>query len=193
MMAGSPISTAERPSDREVVFHRLLDAPRELVWKVWSDPEHLHHWFGPAGFTLTTLEFAFVPDGVWRASSCTGPTAPIIPIWSGSARSSPRPGWSTRMGGICRGRRSTSSLKLDVVSSSPLTARTERRSRYFRIVGARASIITVHGIVVAAAHNTRAIARFTSIFGSTLANHCIRGFTDAKFRSVPFSKTAGGG
>lgn len=55
MMPGSPISTADRPSDREVVFRRLLDAPRELVWKVWSDPEHLHHWFGPAGFTLTTL------------------------------------------------------------------------------------------------------------------------------------------
>ena len=66
MRPGSPISTADRPSDREVVFRRLLDAPRELVWKVWSDPEHLHHWFGPAGFTLTTLEFAFVRDGVWR-------------------------------------------------------------------------------------------------------------------------------
>jgi uncharacterized protein YndB with AHSA1/START domain len=33
MMPGSPISTADRPSDREVVFRRLLDAPRELVWK----------------------------------------------------------------------------------------------------------------------------------------------------------------
>lgn len=56
----------ERPSDHEVVFHRRLDAPPELVWKIWSDPEHLRHWFGPAGFTLTTLEFAFVPGGVWR-------------------------------------------------------------------------------------------------------------------------------
>jgi len=66
MMPGSPTSTADRPSGREVVFRRLLDAPRELVWKVWSDPGHLHYWFGPAGFTLTTLEFAFVRDGVWR-------------------------------------------------------------------------------------------------------------------------------
>lgn len=59
-------SRAERPSDREVVFTRLLDAPRELVWQAWSDVNHLHRWFGPAGFTTTTHEFAFVPGGVWR-------------------------------------------------------------------------------------------------------------------------------
>lgn len=53
-------------SDREVKFSRVLDAPRELVWKVWSTPEHLHRWFGPSGFTTTTHEFSFVPDGEWR-------------------------------------------------------------------------------------------------------------------------------
>ena len=31
----------EHPSSREVIFSRLLDAPRELVWKVWSDPQQL--------------------------------------------------------------------------------------------------------------------------------------------------------
>jgi uncharacterized protein YndB with AHSA1/START domain len=36
------------------------------VWDVWSDVRHLHEWFGPAGFTTTTQEFAFVPGGVWR-------------------------------------------------------------------------------------------------------------------------------
>ncbi len=65
-MPGSPRSSADRPSDHEVVFRRLLDVPRELAWKVWSDPAHLQHWFGPAGFRLTTLEFALVPGGVWR-------------------------------------------------------------------------------------------------------------------------------
>jgi uncharacterized protein YndB with AHSA1/START domain len=65
-MPGPEPSTVERPSDHEVVFRRLLDAPAELAWKIWSDPEHLRHWFGPAGFTLTTLEFDFVPGGVWR-------------------------------------------------------------------------------------------------------------------------------
>ena len=49
-----------------MVFSRLLDAPRELVWKVWSEQAHLHEWFGPSGFTTTTHEFSFVPGGVWR-------------------------------------------------------------------------------------------------------------------------------
>lgn len=56
----------ERPSEREVVFTRLLAAPSELVWEVWTDPRHLHEWYGPAGFTTTTHEFSFVPGGVWR-------------------------------------------------------------------------------------------------------------------------------
>ncbi len=66
MMPTSPQSTADHPSDREVVFRRLVDAPPELVWKIWSDPEHLRHWYGPAGFSLTTQEFAFETGGVWR-------------------------------------------------------------------------------------------------------------------------------
>ena len=60
------MTTFERPSDREVIFSRLLDAPRELAWKVWSDVQHLHQWWGPAGFTTTTHEFQFVPNGEWR-------------------------------------------------------------------------------------------------------------------------------
>jgi len=60
------MSVREHPSDREVMFSRLVDAPRELVWKVWSEQDHLHQWFGPTGFTTTTHEFAFVPGGVWR-------------------------------------------------------------------------------------------------------------------------------
>jgi uncharacterized protein YndB with AHSA1/START domain len=55
-----------RPSGREVVFSRLIAAPVELVWEIWSDVRHLHEWFGPAGFTTTTQEFAFEPGGVWR-------------------------------------------------------------------------------------------------------------------------------
>src|SRR5262245_1678910 len=53
-------------SDREVVFTRLLDAPRQVVWEAWTDPRFLHEWWGPDGFTTTTHEFAFVPGGLWR-------------------------------------------------------------------------------------------------------------------------------
>jgi uncharacterized protein YndB with AHSA1/START domain len=59
-------SRVERPSEREVVLSRLLDAPQELVWRMWSELRYLQEWFGPAGFTTTTIEFDFVPGGVWR-------------------------------------------------------------------------------------------------------------------------------
>jgi len=65
-MSETGLSLVEHPSDREVVFTRLFNAPRERVWQAWTDPRHLHAWWGPAGFTTTTHEFAFVPDGVWR-------------------------------------------------------------------------------------------------------------------------------
>src|SRR5262245_3319386 len=60
------MALVEHPTGHEVIFTRVLDAPREIVWTMWSDVEHLHQWFGPSGFTTTTHEFAFVPNGVWR-------------------------------------------------------------------------------------------------------------------------------
>ena len=37
-------------SDKEITFTRLLDAPRDLVWRVWTDPEHVAKWWGPDEF-----------------------------------------------------------------------------------------------------------------------------------------------
>lgn len=59
-------SSAERLSDREIIFTRSVDAPREWVWMIWTEPRHLHRWWGPTGFTTTTHEFTFAPGGVWR-------------------------------------------------------------------------------------------------------------------------------
>ena len=36
---------------REVVITRIFDAPRDLVWRAWTEPEHLTRWFGPRTFT----------------------------------------------------------------------------------------------------------------------------------------------
>jgi len=36
------------------------------VFKAWTDPDHLVHWWGPKGFTNTFHEFALKPGGVWR-------------------------------------------------------------------------------------------------------------------------------
>ena len=53
-------------SDREIVTTRVFDAPRELVFKAWLDPEHIPQWWGPNGFTTTTHEMDARPGGVWR-------------------------------------------------------------------------------------------------------------------------------
>jgi uncharacterized protein YndB with AHSA1/START domain len=53
-------------ADREIVITRLFDAPRELVFQVWTDPKHVDHWWGPNGFTTTTYERDVRPGGVWR-------------------------------------------------------------------------------------------------------------------------------
>ncbi len=34
-------------ADRELTITRTLNAPIELVWKVWTDPEHIKNWWGP--------------------------------------------------------------------------------------------------------------------------------------------------
>jgi len=53
-------------SDRELVFNRLLDAPRNLVFKVWTDPDHIVKWWGPNGFTNTNHGMDVSKDGIWR-------------------------------------------------------------------------------------------------------------------------------
>ncbi|MEO7113934.1 MAG: SRPBCC domain-containing protein, partial [Polyangiaceae bacterium] len=42
--------------DREIVLSRVFEAPRALVYDVWTQPEHLTQWFCPKGFTTTTRE-----------------------------------------------------------------------------------------------------------------------------------------
>ena len=39
--------------ERAVTLTRVYDAPRELVWRAWTDPKHMAQWFGPRGFTAT--------------------------------------------------------------------------------------------------------------------------------------------
>ncbi len=57
---------AHVPADEPVIaFNRLLDAPRELVWEVFTDPRHLARWWGPNGFSITTHSHAARKGGVW--------------------------------------------------------------------------------------------------------------------------------
>ena len=51
---------------RAIIATRVLDAPRALVFEVWTDPKHLAQWWGPDGFTTTTSGFEMKAGGVWR-------------------------------------------------------------------------------------------------------------------------------
>lgn len=50
---------AEKPPSPEgtaSVYTRVLDAPRELVWKAWTEPERFRRWWGPRGYTSPVTE-----------------------------------------------------------------------------------------------------------------------------------------
>ena len=50
---------------RTLVITRTLNAPRELVWKMFSDPYHLAQWWGPKGFTNRVEKLDFRTGGSW--------------------------------------------------------------------------------------------------------------------------------
>ncbi|MCH7834472.1 MAG: SRPBCC domain-containing protein [Proteobacteria bacterium] len=48
----------------EYILARVFDAPREMVWRAWTDPEILHRWYGPNIETIIH-EFELKPGGAW--------------------------------------------------------------------------------------------------------------------------------
>ena len=52
--------------DKELTITRVLNAPIDLVWKVWTDPDHIKNWWGPNGFTNTIFEMDVKPGGNWE-------------------------------------------------------------------------------------------------------------------------------
>jgi uncharacterized protein YndB with AHSA1/START domain len=50
----------------ELVYERVFDAPRDLVWKVMTDPARITQWWGPHGYTTTVVEMDVRPGGRWR-------------------------------------------------------------------------------------------------------------------------------
>ena len=60
----APASTA--PDNREAVAVRVFDAPRELVFRAMTDPEHVKRWYGPRGTELTSCEIDLRVGGRFR-------------------------------------------------------------------------------------------------------------------------------
>jgi uncharacterized protein YndB with AHSA1/START domain len=59
--------TVTTPTDREILMTRVFDAPRDLVFDVWTKPEHLPHWLlGPEGWTMPVCEVDLRPGGAWH-------------------------------------------------------------------------------------------------------------------------------
>ena len=56
---------AEKGSE-EFVISRVFDAPCERVWKAWTDPDRLKHWWGPKGFTVHHCTVDLRPGGVFH-------------------------------------------------------------------------------------------------------------------------------
>jgi uncharacterized protein YndB with AHSA1/START domain len=48
-----------------LLLTRVFNAPRELVFKVWTDPEHFGKWWGPQGFSLDVVRMDVRPGGMF--------------------------------------------------------------------------------------------------------------------------------
>ena len=54
---------AKHTSERRFAITRTFTAPRALVFKMWTDPEHFKHWWGPKGSTIGTCTIDLRPGG----------------------------------------------------------------------------------------------------------------------------------
>ena len=63
-----PMTTLQvtTPSDLEIVMTRAFDAPRDLVFEVWTKPEHVRHWWGLRSSSMIHCEADVRPGGSWR-------------------------------------------------------------------------------------------------------------------------------
>lgn len=64
---------------KEGRFMRVFEAPRELVFKAWTDPKHLAQWWGPHGFTNPVCEVDARPGGAIRIDM-RGPDGTVYPL-----------------------------------------------------------------------------------------------------------------
>jgi uncharacterized protein YndB with AHSA1/START domain len=50
----------------DLILERTLDAPVDLVWKAYTDPQHLKQWFAPRPYQITECELDLKPGGIFR-------------------------------------------------------------------------------------------------------------------------------
>ncbi len=57
---------AAAPNENSIVITREFDAPRDLVWKVWTEKQHIEQWFGPKRFDTRVDHLEFTKGGEIR-------------------------------------------------------------------------------------------------------------------------------
>lgn len=60
------MSIAIEQTETDLTFIQVLDAPRELLFKVFSESEHVKQWWGPEGWAMPICTIDFRPGGVWH-------------------------------------------------------------------------------------------------------------------------------
>jgi uncharacterized protein YndB with AHSA1/START domain len=73
--------TKRTTSEREFTITRVFDAPREPVFRAWTDPDQAAHWYGPRGCTTprSTIAMDVRPGGTWRATMIRDDTGEEFP------------------------------------------------------------------------------------------------------------------
>ena len=56
----------ENLGNRTLTIERLIDAPIDLVWEAWCNPEHIIKWWGPKGMKTKVVHHDFKIGGAWN-------------------------------------------------------------------------------------------------------------------------------
>ena len=72
-LASKPVAT------RDLILTRMINAPVDLVFRMWTEPKHMAQWWGPHGFTNPVCELDVRPGGAMRIDM-TGPDGTVYPM-----------------------------------------------------------------------------------------------------------------
>jgi uncharacterized protein YndB with AHSA1/START domain len=78
-------STTDTDTTEGITIVRRFEAPRELVFKAWTDPAQFAHWYGTADMTVEDVLMDVRPGGAWSATMLVGGDMGVI-AWSGVYR-----------------------------------------------------------------------------------------------------------
>ena len=76
-----PATADSKAPTRDLTMTRVFDAPRALVFKAWTDPDHAMNWWGPRHHPAVHIEMDVRPGGAWR--HCLRSTETGKDLWHG--------------------------------------------------------------------------------------------------------------